>query len=114
MIIHSFDDRSEALMGPGDFYGPQRQICDICILTFSHVILEELQQRFQPETAAMIGSANAASPAAAGIAISIFTFRTDEIFSFARSVSPFARDATILGNVADAIAVAIATGRFTI
>ena len=46
MIIHSFDDRSEALFGPGDFYGAQRQLCDICILTFSHVIFSEIHRRF--------------------------------------------------------------------
>ena len=62
MIIHSFDDRSEPLMGPGDFYGPQRYLCDICILTFSHVILEEMQKQFELEKTAAMGAANGAIP----------------------------------------------------
>ena len=62
MIVHSFDDRSDPLFGPGDFLGPQRHLCDICILTFSHVILEEMKRLFELRQTADIRAANGAVP----------------------------------------------------
>ena len=62
MIIHSFDDKSGPLFGPGDFYGPQRHLCDVCILTFSHVILSEMKRVLPLQEAAVIGAANGAVP----------------------------------------------------
>ena len=46
MITDSFDNRSEPLITPASFLGPQRRLCDVCVLTFSHVIFQELQRRF--------------------------------------------------------------------
>ena len=46
MITDSFDPKSEPLMTPESFIGPKRHLCEVCILTFSNVILEELQTRF--------------------------------------------------------------------
>ena len=62
MIVHSYDDKSEPVIGPGDFYGPQRHLCDVCILTFSTVILEEMKRRFDLCEAASMGAANGAIP----------------------------------------------------
>lgn len=62
MIIHSFDDKSPPLITPESFYGPQRHLCEVCILTFSHVILSEMQRCFSLEEAAVIGAANGGIP----------------------------------------------------
>ena len=62
MIIHSFDDQSEPLIGPWSFYGPQQHLCDTCILTFSHVILKEMKRLFSLREAALIGGANGPTP----------------------------------------------------
>lgn len=62
MIIHSFDGRSEPLMTPEAFLGPQRHLCDICILTFSHVILGELQACFTLREVGRLDSVNGPRP----------------------------------------------------
>ena len=62
MIIHSYDDKSEPLIGPEDFYGPQRHLCDVCILTFSHVIFSEMKRLFPLREAAVMGAANGGIP----------------------------------------------------
>lgn len=62
MIIHSFDDQSEPLFTPEAFLGPQRHLCEICILTFSDVILKELQARFALREVGTLDSANGARP----------------------------------------------------
>ena len=62
MITNAFDDSSEPLFGPGDFYGPQRRLCETCILTFSHVILSEIERRFAPRQVASISAVNGTVP----------------------------------------------------
>ena len=62
MITDAFDDKSEPLFGPGDFYGPQKHLCDVCVLTFSHVILSEMKRRFSLREAARISSCNGPRP----------------------------------------------------
>lgn len=62
MIIHSFDNKSEPLFSPASFFGPQRHLCNICILTFSDVILREMQQRFQLREADALRSVNGSRP----------------------------------------------------
>lgn len=62
MIIHSFDDQSEPLFTPEAFLGPQRHLCEICILTFSDVIFREMQTRFSVREAGTLKSANGARP----------------------------------------------------
>lgn len=69
MIIHSYDE-SEPLFSPEQFYGPRRHLCDTCILTFSHVIFEEMQRRFELRKAAVMGAANGGIP--------ICTFRYED------------------------------------
>ena len=46
MITDSFDDKSEPLFSVSSFLGPQAHLCDVCLLTFSDVILYELRKRF--------------------------------------------------------------------
>ncbi len=62
MITHSFDDKSEPLFTPESFFGAQRRLCDICILTFSDVIFRELQTRFVLHEAAMLRPASGRRP----------------------------------------------------
>lgn len=61
MITHSYD-QTEPMIGPGDFYGPQGRLCDICILTFSHVILSELQRLLPLRQVAAMGGVDGSKP----------------------------------------------------
>ena len=58
MITDSFEANVPAIMGPGDFYGEQRHICDICILTFSQKILNNVLEEFECAEAATLSSVN--------------------------------------------------------
>ncbi len=62
MITDAFDDKSEPLFDPGDFYGPRKHLCDVCILTFSHVILSEMKRRFSLREAASMGAVTGGIP----------------------------------------------------
>lgn len=62
MITDSFDDKSEPLASPASFVGPQRHLCDVCILTFSDVILREMQALFSLREAVEIRTANGTRP----------------------------------------------------
>ena len=58
MITDSFDNKSEPVFTPEHFLGPQQHLSDICILTFSHVILKELMARFALSEVGTLDSAN--------------------------------------------------------
>ena len=62
MIIHSYDDQTPPVIGPGDFYGPRGSGCEVCILTFSHRILEAARQRFPLRETARICAVNGDVP----------------------------------------------------
>ena len=62
MIIHSYDDKSDPLIGPGSFGSPRRALCDVCILTFSHLIMEEMHRRFALREVQVIRMANGEMP----------------------------------------------------
>lgn len=62
MIINSFDPESPAIISPGDFYGEARQLCDVCIVTFSHVIFSHVLETFPNEKAAEIHACNGYTP----------------------------------------------------
>ena len=62
MITDSFDSASEPLFSPESFLGPQRRLCDVCILTFSDVILREMQTRFALREAGELRTANGSRP----------------------------------------------------
>ena len=56
MITDSFDVKTEAIITPEDYYGPQKHICDICIITFSRVIFQEVMERYECRKEGEIGS----------------------------------------------------------
>jgi len=62
MITNSYDIRTEATMGPQDFLGPQQQLCDVCIVTFSHVIYEHVLQHCDCTQIAVIHACNGDRP----------------------------------------------------
>lgn len=61
MITDSFD-RSEPLTAPKDFLGEQQHLADICILTFSHVIVQAMQERFSLRRIGAIRCVNGERP----------------------------------------------------
>ena len=62
MITDSFDNKSEPLMTPESFIGPKRHLADVCILTFSNVILAELRTRFPLREIGFLRSVNGNRP----------------------------------------------------
>lgn len=62
MITDSFDNQSEPLFTPAAFIGEQRNHADVCVLTFSHVILAEMQKRFSMLEVEQIHCANGDTP----------------------------------------------------
>lgn len=69
MITDSYDVKTEAIISPEDYYGPQNHVCDICIVTFSKVILAEVLEKFDVRRDAEIGSCAGNIP--------IYTFEHD-------------------------------------
>ncbi len=61
MIIHSFDE-TEPVITPEAFFGKQRHICDICIVTFSGVIYRHVLEKFSCEKIASLGMTNKRTP----------------------------------------------------
>ena len=55
-------DTSEPLFTPGAFYGEHRELCDVCILTFSWQIFETAKQEFSCEQIGVIGACNGMKP----------------------------------------------------
>lgn len=62
MITDSFDNKSEPLITVESFVGPQKHLCDVCILTFSDVILEEMRTRFALHEVDVLRTANGDRP----------------------------------------------------
>lgn len=62
MITDSFDPKSEPLFTVESFVGPQKHLCDVCVLTFSDVILKELGTRFALREVDVLRSANGDRP----------------------------------------------------
>ncbi len=62
MITDSFDPKSEPLFTVESFVGPQKHLCDVCVLTFSDVILRELETRFALRKVDVLRSANGDRP----------------------------------------------------
>ncbi len=62
MITDSFDCKSEPLMTPESFIGSKRHLADVCILTFSHVIVKEMQARYALREIGEIRSVNGNRP----------------------------------------------------
>lgn len=62
MITDSFDPKSEPLFTVESFAGPQKHLCDVCVLTFSNVIFRELETRFALREVDVLRSANGDRP----------------------------------------------------
>ena len=62
MITDSFDPKSEPLFTVESFVGPQKHLCDVCVLTFSDVIFRELETRFALRKVDVLRSANGDRP----------------------------------------------------
>ena len=73
MIIDSYDISTKPIISPEAFYGEQKHICDICIVTFSKVIFENVLQSFACEKIAEIHACNGSFP------IYSFTYREKRI-----------------------------------
>lgn len=62
MITESFETKTKPIISPKNFYGEQRHICDICIVTYSKVIFDSVLSTFQCEKIAEIGACNGSLP----------------------------------------------------
>lgn len=62
MIDHAFDDKTPPVITPELFYGEREKVCDICIVTFSVHVMEEIMKRFACSKVAEIGSVNGNRP----------------------------------------------------
>ena len=61
-IEQSFDNKSEALISPEDFYGRHEKIADTCIVTFSHAVLERVLKKYSCKKVASSATANGKIP----------------------------------------------------
>ena len=62
MITDSYDVKTPPIASPGDFYGEQQQLCDVCIVTFSQEIHRHALARFCPEQVGAIRACNGETP----------------------------------------------------
>lgn len=62
MIHHTLDLESEPMLRAESFYGKRRKVCDICIITFSHVAMEWALAHLDCRQAAAINSVNGDRP----------------------------------------------------
>ncbi len=62
MITDGFNKDAKPLMGPEDFYGAAKHLCDCCIVTFSNRIAEAVLQEFPHEKVGRIKDANGGRP----------------------------------------------------
>lgn len=62
MITDSFDCKTKPIISPADFYGEQKHLCDVCIITFSKVIFENVMNTFPCELVAEITACNGNTP----------------------------------------------------
>lgn len=62
MINQTFDNHSDAIISPENIYGKRDAVCDICILTFSHSVIESVKKTFACEEICCINSANGTIP----------------------------------------------------
>lgn len=56
MIHETFDPDSAPVITPEKFYGTHEPVCDVCIITFSQIILQYILQAFPCKKLAVIGS----------------------------------------------------------
>jgi len=62
MLTETFDINTEPMISPEAFYGVRKKVCDICIITFSDVVVEAIRTKFACTRIAEIGSVNGGRP----------------------------------------------------
>lgn len=62
MIMDTFDDKTEAIISPENFYGEKEKICDICIITFSNIVMSNILKTFKCEKIAEMVSVGGTIP----------------------------------------------------
>lgn len=62
MITDSYDIESKPIISLRDFYGEQKHLADLCIITFSKVIFETVLNTYDCEKIAEIGACNGIMP----------------------------------------------------
>ena len=62
MITDSFDVQSKPIISLKDFYGEQKMLADVCIITFSEVIYSAILEAYKCEKIAQIGACNGCIP----------------------------------------------------
>lgn len=62
MITSAFDPDTQPVMGPEEFYGKRRQLCDTCIVTFSKRIASFVTGNFSCKRVGKILCANGGTP----------------------------------------------------
>ena len=73
MITDSYDVKTAVIVSPGNAYGEQRHVCDVCIVIFSHVIYESVLNNFECEEVAEILACNGNRP------VHVFTYNDRRI-----------------------------------
>ncbi len=58
MLTETFDKDTEQMISRKLFTESGKRFCDICIVTFSDVVVEEIRKNFDCTTVAEIGSVN--------------------------------------------------------
>lgn len=76
MITDAYSTHSEPIVTPEMIYGEKKDLCDVCILTFSKIIFENVLQRFPCEKIAEINACNG------GVPIYRFSYRDKRIGLF--------------------------------
>lgn len=62
MITNTFDDKTEAIISPENFYGKKEKVCETCIITFSNVVIDNVLKTFRCEKIDDIMSSNCLIP----------------------------------------------------
>ncbi|NLD34492.1 MAG: nucleoside phosphorylase [Clostridiales bacterium] len=63
MIIHSFDPHTPAVFGPESVYpAPEKALCEVMIITFSHVVIEHALRHFNCRQIAALPGLNGDKP----------------------------------------------------
>lgn len=62
MLHETFDNKTQPLLTPEDFYGSHEKVCDVCVITFSYKVIEWALSHLKCEKIAEIGCCNGNHP----------------------------------------------------
>lgn len=62
MISSAFDNQTDGRTSPEKFYGKKDKICDVCIIIFCTIVLNNILKTFKCEKIAEMVSANGSIP----------------------------------------------------